>query len=363
MSPPYTNTRYQVAPPFHHYFIFSIDVAATLELYCNGGDATMLRKLDGMKDRQYAGYTFFDYTSRDEEMPKFQTIGIRPLQQGLTKPHPRKPQNTRPHMCAPVLPTTAHPMSREPLNLSRGPLPWDNCYHPTCYDLLARIPSEWRDYYCTPRAADFSDSFCKALKEDSRYVELLRAGLDDDRILQILDGKEDGPDADDTSETDSQICKTLLAKIPGSDEPEEDCGFVPVMRIDHVLSNVSEISDPSHLHGDMDLFQEIVEEYQLARYGSVLLYPPMGPEIDDASIPDNFSMVNSVTSTESFSSLPEAPSPDTTDSHELDSTSQESAQNAVPIRKRKLKLKSLFKRVIANFVELVKWPRKLSNRL
>ncbi|KAK0228973.1 hypothetical protein IW262DRAFT_652358 [Armillaria fumosa] len=206
-------------------------------------------------------------------------------------------------MYAPISPTTAHPRSREPLSLSRGPLPWDNCYHPTCYDIFARVPSEWRDYYYTPCVADFTDSFCKALEEDDRCTELLQAGLDDDRILRIL---EDGPDTDDDSETDSQICKTLLAKIPGSDKPKEDYSFVPVLRIDHVLSNVPEISDPSQLHGDVDLFREIVEEYQLARDGSVLLYPPAGPEIDDTSIYDNFSMAYSGASMESFSSLPEA---------------------------------------------------------
>ncbi|KAK0196710.1 hypothetical protein F5146DRAFT_14357 [Armillaria mellea] len=192
MSAPYTNTRYQVAPPFHHYFTFSIDVAATLELYCDGGDTTMLEKLDGVQDRQYAGYSFFNQTNRDEEKPKFQTIDIRPVQQDLTKPHPWKSQYSRPAMCAPILPTTAHPESREPLDLSRGPLPWDNCYHLTCYDLSARVLSEWRDYLGSPRA-DFSSSLCEALDKDVRYIELRRAGLDDDRIRRILDGQEDAP--------------------------------------------------------------------------------------------------------------------------------------------------------------------------
>ncbi|SJL00852.1 uncharacterized protein ARMOST_04166 [Armillaria ostoyae] len=41
----------------------------------------------------------------------------------------------------------------------------------------------------------------KGVKEDMRYSQLLRDGLDDDRILRILDGQEDVPDIDDTSET------------------------------------------------------------------------------------------------------------------------------------------------------------------
>ncbi len=44
-------------------------------------------------------------------------------------------------------------------------------------------------------------------------------------------------------------------------------------------------------------------------------------------------MTYSLVSTESFSSLPEAPSSDSPDSHEMDSTSEESHQVAVPIWK------------------------------
>ncbi len=54
--PPLFNTRYQLAPPWYHYFTFSIDVEATLDLYCDGGDEVMKKKLDGMQNRQYAGY-------------------------------------------------------------------------------------------------------------------------------------------------------------------------------------------------------------------------------------------------------------------------------------------------------------------
>ncbi len=46
----------------------------------------------------------------------------------------------------------------------------------------------------------------------------------------------------------------------------------------------------------------IVQEYQLARYGSILCEPPEGPPIDDTPIPDNFSMVYSIMSTSSRTS-------------------------------------------------------------
>lgn len=49
-------TKLQVTPSLNHYITFSIDVAATLELYCDGGDENMLEKLDGVQTRQYAGY-------------------------------------------------------------------------------------------------------------------------------------------------------------------------------------------------------------------------------------------------------------------------------------------------------------------
>ncbi|KAK0463723.1 uncharacterized protein EV420DRAFT_1104718 [Desarmillaria tabescens] len=173
--------RYQLAPPLDHYFTFSVDVAATLELYCDGGDEFMLRMLEGMQDRRYAGHCLeVERPKLSGETPKYKAIEIRPVQQGLTKPHPRKPDYARPTMCVPILPTTAHPKSREPLQVSK-PLLWDNCYHPTYYDLWARVPSEWRDYQDSP-SVNFSVALFKALKEDERYGQLLRAGLDDAEI-------------------------------------------------------------------------------------------------------------------------------------------------------------------------------------
>ncbi|KAK0463753.1 uncharacterized protein EV420DRAFT_1106646 [Desarmillaria tabescens] len=219
--------RYQLAPPSYHYFTFSIDVAATLELYCDGGDEAMSQKLEGLQDRQYAGQCLEVERSTGEKTPKYRVISIRPVQQGLTKPHPRNPDHARPTMCVPILPTTAHPRSREALKVSK-PLPWDDCYHPTCYNLWARVLSEWRDYHDSPRAK-FSVSLFKALEEDELHRDLLRAGLDDAKIQRILDGQEDAPDTDDVSETDSHTLQTFLAKIPGSDDPEEDEIFVPVM--------------------------------------------------------------------------------------------------------------------------------------
>ncbi|KAK0474282.1 hypothetical protein IW261DRAFT_1610687 [Armillaria novae-zelandiae] len=365
-APPSFNTRYQLAPPVDRYFTFSIDVEATLDLYCDGGDEVMKQKLEGIQNRQYAGYCT-EIIEPDGEHPKYHVINMRPVQQGLTKPHPRKPRHARPTMCVPILPAIVHPRNREPLRVVNGPLPWDNCYHPTCYDYFVRIPMEWRDYLDSPFVYP-SPVLDEAIVEDSRYGELLRAGLDDDRISRVIDGQEDGPGTDDTSETDSQVCKTLLAKIPGIDKPEEDCGFVPVMRIDHVLSNVPEISDPSELHGDLNVFLAIVEEYQLARYGSILLYPPEEPEFDDMSIPEIFSMTYSLTSSGSYSSLPEALDSDQPDSHTLDLSSvDESGESeqlpvSAPGRKGKWRVKSLFRRVITDIVQFVK-RHKFSTKL
>ncbi len=262
-------------PPYNCYFAFSIDVAATLDLYCDGGDDAMLQKLDGLKDRVYAGYcvavryatTFpnspltekavLQVERRSNEGNKFHTAYIRPVQQGLTKPYRdrRKPHYARPAMCIPILPETVHPRSREALQLSK-PLPWSNCYHPTCYDVRARIPSERRDYSQLPRVMGFSPQIVKPLAEDARYYRLLQSGLDEDQVLRIMDGQEDAPDTGDASETDSQSCHMFFANIPGSEEAEEDRIFLPIFRIDHVLSNVPEISDPSQLWEDRDLFAE-----------------------------------------------------------------------------------------------------------
>ncbi|KAK0463724.1 uncharacterized protein EV420DRAFT_1104745 [Desarmillaria tabescens] len=244
----------QVVPPPCCYFTFSIDVAATLDVYCDEGDNVMLQKLEGLKDKTYAGYCVA-VEGRVDEHNKFHTAYIRPVQQGLTKPYSRKPHHARPSMCIPIFPETTHPRSREPLELSKL-LPWKNCYHPTRYDLYARVPTEWRDYSQSPRVLGFSPQLVKPLAEDLRYNRLLQSGLDEDRVLRILDGQEPAPDTDDTSETDNQPCQSFLANIPGSEEPKDDDMFMPVLRIDHVLSNVPEISDPSQLWEDRDLFEE-----------------------------------------------------------------------------------------------------------
>ncbi len=50
------DTKFSLAPPLYTYITLSIDVAATLKLYCGGGDEAMLQKLDGLQDHKYAGY-------------------------------------------------------------------------------------------------------------------------------------------------------------------------------------------------------------------------------------------------------------------------------------------------------------------
>ncbi|PBK78601.1 hypothetical protein ARMSODRAFT_1030838 [Armillaria solidipes] len=287
MTAPLPDTKFQLAPPLYSYITFSIDVAATLKLYCGRGNAVMLQKLDGLQ-----------IVEPDEEESIYTIISIRPVQQGLTKLHPHKSQHVCPTMCIPVLPTTAHPRSRKPFKVSKGPLLWENCYHPTCYDVWMRVPAEPQDYFQSSSAAgNLSLQLMEAFDEDKLYSKLLQTGLDNDRILRILDGQEEAPDTDmldDASQTstDSQASQMFLATVPGCDKLKEDRIFVPVMSFDHVLSNIPEISDPSQLFKDMDLFQEIVQEYQLARYG-LAIFPQPEPEMDITPFSDDYSVYSS----------------------------------------------------------------------
>ncbi|KAK0463762.1 uncharacterized protein EV420DRAFT_1638683 [Desarmillaria tabescens] len=327
----------QVVPPACMYFAFSIDVAATLGIYCDGGDDLMLQKLEGLKDRMYAGYCVA-VEDRVDENNKFHVTNIRPVQQGLTKPYSRKPRYAQPAMCIPIFPETTHPRSREPLELSK-PLPWNNCYHPTCYDFYAHL--------------------IKPLAEDGRYYRLLQSGLDEVQVLRILDGQEDAPDTVDLSgRPDDEPYQTFLANIPGSEEPEDDI-FMPVLCIKHVLSNVTEISDPSQLREDRDLFQAIVEEYQLERYGPVVYETPEYLSIEDETLPDNFSIVYSLMSSASGNSTEELDS-GFPDSHELTLSEEEAPQVPVPGQKGIWRVKSFFRRAMMNVLEVLK-RRKLSN--
>lgn len=132
------------------------------------------------------------------------------------------------------------------------------------------------------------------------------------------------------------------------------------LRIDHILSNIPEISDPSQLCADRDLFQDIVEEYQLEQYGPVIYELPEDPPIEDEPLPDNFSMVYSLLSMASGASTKEH-SPHSSDLPEPDS-SEESPQMPMPARKGKWRVKSLFWQAITNLVEVFKWC-KVSSKL
>ncbi|KAK0440983.1 hypothetical protein EV421DRAFT_1813354 [Armillaria borealis] len=346
-----------LTPPCRYYFAFSIDVAATLELYCDGGDDTMLQKLSGLESRKYAGYCI-EKDPPTEGDGTFHTINIRPVQQGPTKPYPRDHYHARPWMCIPILPETAHPRSRTPLKLSK-PLPWGNCYHPTCYDIRARIPKETRNYSETPRLRCSSPTVNIPLMQDEEFCKFLRAGVDEYRALRILNGIEERPDIcmdppDDTSDT----CKTFLAKIPGIEDLEADDGFTPVLRIDHVLTNVPEISNPLELWEDRDLFRRVVREYQLSRYGPVLLVGPEGPALDDTLSKDDTTLEPSDDSMEDFGS-----GSDFSDTYGVRSLpdSDEASQTPARRRKGKWRIKSPIKRAITKFVQFAKWG-KVSSR-
>lgn len=308
----------------------------------------MLKKLSGLENKKYAGYCI------ERDLPtegdnSFHTINIRPVQQGLTKRYPQDPYRARPAMCIPILPETFHPRSRTPLKLSK-PLPWNNCYHPTCYDIRARIPKELRNYSETPRLRSSTPVINQPLIQDEEFYRLLRDGIGEDRVLRILDGTEERPDiCIDTSDDPSETCTTFLAKIPGKEDLEADDGFTPVLRIDHNLTNVPEIYNPSELWEDRDLFRRIVHEYQLSRYAPVLLVGPQEPALSK----DDITLEPSGDSMEDFGGS----GSEASGSYGVRSLPDSDEVSQTPVRRRKSKwrVKSPIKRAITKFIKLVKW--------
>lgn len=114
-------------------------------------------------------------------------------------------------MCAPVYPTSNHPASRGPLRTSK-PLPWPNCYHPTCYDLDALVPTGSIDY------------------GDAIKLELRSQGEMDAYVKQ-----------------DAQCL----------DQPREEV-FLPVLQFDTNLGAVHELKDPSDMYMECDILQRSV---------------------------------------------------------------------------------------------------------
>jgi len=94
-----------------------------------------------IKPRLYVGYVSRSESFLDHLAP-FQSFRIHLLREGL--PPQATEKCIEADMCIPVLPTTDHPSSREPLRPSK-PLPWSNCYHSSFDSTVIRVPTVYAD--------------------------------------------------------------------------------------------------------------------------------------------------------------------------------------------------------------------------
>jgi hypothetical protein len=178
------------AVPQGVYLAFSIDIAKTLANQgCDATEATC-SELHHISEKTYVGFccevsigcyppsmTSLTCHSQWDHLP-FPTnpvnqIVLRILQSQMTTPREEKYISC--DMCAPVGPSTPHPLNREPV-MTVPPLPWDICYHPTCSDVSVRVSSEERDWAAATRMKDLDFVRMKfMLCEDKRRRDASRA--------------------------------------------------------------------------------------------------------------------------------------------------------------------------------------------
>ncbi len=215
----------QVVPPGASLFRFFHRCRCNSELYCDGGNVSMLQKLDGVKNRNVRRLLWVSlrlpsisrmknhfYRSMDGLMREINTtLSTFGQSNGASPSLILVNHSTRDlRCCIPILPETAHPRSREPLELS-GVLPWDNCYHPPVTTFVHVYEPNGRDYSQSP-CVMLSAPLVKAIPEDIRYGQLLRAGIDDDEALRILDGRQDTPEMDLPDDISERYLAPIILK-------------------------------------------------------------------------------------------------------------------------------------------------------
>ncbi|KAJ7041527.1 hypothetical protein C8F04DRAFT_1391060 [Mycena alexandri] len=103
------------------FAVMSIDAMASLEYL---DDPQALLACEKLEQKKYVVYVK-DGNFLDRAKP-YHECTVEFLLEGL--PHAAPDHGVEASMSIPVLPTTAHPLGREPLRPTSGALPWNNCY-------------------------------------------------------------------------------------------------------------------------------------------------------------------------------------------------------------------------------------------
>ncbi|KAF8998055.1 hypothetical protein BDZ89DRAFT_1083455, partial [Hymenopellis radicata] len=248
------------------FMVFSIDPAATLRYYCQGGDAVAKELAQNLACKQYAGYCVRQWNGGlPDPEAAFNRMWLRPIQIGLTKPRPNltdKFKHKTADMCVPILPTTEHPLGRTPLPISH-PLPWSNCYQPTMDDFDTLVEPQTEDV----KRIDAMEAECPvgALEVQGAVVNN-NDSSDSDSIQSVGDYAPSLGDDIDAVENIffSSVNAPMWSKI-----------FTPAIRINSDLGVIKVLSDPAELWDEHAALKRIVDECKARRRAASLQVPPV----------------------------------------------------------------------------------------
>ncbi|KAF9000775.1 hypothetical protein BDZ89DRAFT_1121612 [Hymenopellis radicata] len=276
--PPKSRKRGILDVPYEGTFVaFSVDPAATLRYYCQGGDSVAKDLVDKLPWKQYAGYCT-QWHGFPDQHAEFNRIGLRPVQIGLTKPRPNCPDKFKhrtPDMCVPILPATEHPLGRPPLPISR-PLPWDNCYQTTLDDFDVLVAPENHDYSNSPEFSGGTDYDISCYtSEDAKRIDAIDAesrGLPCDELnshtasesLNRSDSVSIQSDAYAPSVTDDvEAVEDIF--FSSTDDPMWNKIFTPAVKVNPDLGIIKVLSDPAELWDEHAALKRIVDECKARR--------------------------------------------------------------------------------------------------
>ncbi|KAF8879868.1 hypothetical protein CPB85DRAFT_445948 [Mucidula mucida] len=271
--------------PWQGCFVaFSIDPAATLRYYCDGGDSVAKELVQNLACKQYAAYCVQWSAGLPDPDAAFNRMWLRPIQIGLTKPRPNRMDKFKrktADMCIPILPTTEHPLGRTPLPISR-PLPWSNCYQPTMDDFDVLVEPQNYDYSDTPRFSSAADSaITRYTSEDVKRINAMEAEYAVSP-LEVQDPVVNTSDSDSIESVDDYapslgddidaVENTFFSSV---NAPMWNKIFTPAIKINSDLGVIKVLSDPVELWDEHAALKRIVDECK-ARRRAASRSPPLG---------------------------------------------------------------------------------------
>ncbi|KAJ7773866.1 hypothetical protein B0H16DRAFT_1510261 [Mycena metata] len=267
------------------FAVMSIDPVASLEYL---DDPQALLACEKLEQKNYVVYVkdgnFFDRTN------SYHDYTVEFLLDEL--PHAVPDQGIEPSMSIPVLPTTAHPLGREPLRPTSGALPWSDCYLSPFHGAEVRAGAAIFEedaplYELAPRERGRHDRLMtidtarrRALQEAMKMRQTYASNVSSMRPLAdnaaSTSHSPPPPDLDEGEDSASEYsvedwedsndtADTLDSDDPGPSYLFPAHGAPPVVTFTHDFSTVDVLHTPSEFFAEVEALDRIAEASRARR--------------------------------------------------------------------------------------------------